>query len=259
MDKIMDHKIVSREEWLAVRRQHLADEKALTRARDELYRKRRALPWVKVEKTYTFQGPDGKETLSDLFAGKRQLIVNHFMFGPDWKEGCVGCSFGADHIDGALAHVNAGGAALVTVSRASLAQIDAFKQRMGWRFKWVSSLGSDFNYDFNVSFRPDEKRGKVFYNYEMQDFMSDELPGTSIFYKNEAGEIFHTYSAYARGDETLLGAFNFLDMTPLGRNETTVMDWVKHHDKYEPSYAPSPSRASGDDACCSSASAGRES
>jgi predicted dithiol-disulfide oxidoreductase (DUF899 family) len=243
----MDHEIVSRDEWLAARRQHLADEKALTRARDELYRKRRALPWVKVEKTYVFEGPDGKETLSDLFGRKSQLIVNHFMFGPDWKEGCPGCSFGADHIDGALAHIGAGGAALVAVSRASLAQIDAFKRRMDWRFKWVSSLDNDFNYDFHVSFRADERGGKVFYNYEMQDFMSEELPGTSVFYRNEAGEIFHTYSAYARGDETLLGAFNFLDMTPMGRNETTVMDWVKHHDKYE----PDPSCASHEDACCS--------
>jgi predicted dithiol-disulfide oxidoreductase (DUF899 family) len=160
-NKELEHKVVSRDAWLAARKQHLADEKALTRARDELYRKRRALPWVKVEKAYMFEGPDRRETLADLFDGKRQLIVNHFMFGPGWQEGCVGCSFGADHIDGALAHINAGGATLVAVSRAPLAQIEAFKRRMGWRFKWVSSLGSDFNYDFHVSFRPDESGSKV--------------------------------------------------------------------------------------------------
>jgi predicted dithiol-disulfide oxidoreductase (DUF899 family) len=254
-NKELEHKVVSRDAWLAARKQHLADEKALTRARDELYRKRRALPWVKVEKAYMFEGPDRRETLADLFDGKRQLIVNHFMFGPGWQEGCVGCSFGADHIDGALSHVNAGGATLVAVSRAPLTQIEAFKRRMGWHFKWVSSLGSDFNYDFHVSFRPDESGSKVFYNYEMQDFISEELPGTSVFYKNEAGDIFHTYSAYARGDETLLGAFNFLDMTPLGRNETTVMDWVKHHDKYAAD-APAKSRTKGDDTCCTTADKG---
>lgn len=232
------HKVVSRQEWLEARRAHLANEKALTRARDALARERRDLPWVKVDKIYTFDGPDGRETLADLFAGRSQLIVNHFMLGPGWAEGCVGCSFGADHIDGTLPHLEHHDVSFVTVSRAPLPQIEAYQKRMGWRFKWVSSYLSDFNYDFHVSFDREElDKGEVFYNFGPNKNAGEEMPGTSVFYRNPAGEIFHTYSAYARGDEAILGTYMLLDMTPKGRNETgpafNLTDWVKHHDRYD--------------------------
>jgi predicted dithiol-disulfide oxidoreductase (DUF899 family) len=232
------HNIVSREDWLVARKALLAKEKALTKARDALNRERRELPWVKVEKAYVFEGPDGKETLSDLFAGRSQLVVDHFMLGPGWNEGCVGCSFGADHVDGSLVHLEHHDVSMVAVSRAPLPEIQAFQKRMGWRFKWVSSFGSDFNYDYHVSFRPEEiATGKVFYNYELSDAQIDELPGTSVFYRDESGDIFHTYSTYARGSEVLLGTYHLLDLTPKGRNETgprhNLTDWVRHHDRYE--------------------------
>ncbi len=232
------HNIVSREDWLIARKALLAKEKALTKARDALSRERRELPWVKVEKTYVFEGPNGKETLADLFAGRSQLVVDHFMLGPGWKEGCVGCSFGADHVDGSLVHLEHHDVSMVAVSRAPLPEIEAFKKRMGWRFKWVSSFGSDFNYDFHVSFRPEElAKGKVYYNYELSDAQIDELPGTSVFYRDESSDIFHTYSTYARGSEVLLGTYHVLDLTPKGRNETgprhNLTDWVRHHDRYE--------------------------
>lgn len=228
------HKIVSREKWLEAREAHLAKEKELTRQRDELNRQLRELPWVKVEKRYVFDGPDGPETLADLFAGRSQLIVQHFMFGPGWKEGCVGCSFSADHVDGALPHLEHHDVSFVAVARAPLADIAAFHKRMGWRFKWVSSYGSDFNYDYRVSFTKEEiATGKVYYNYAVRNFQSEELSGRSVFYKN-AGDIFHTYSSYARGGDHLLGAYNYLDITPKGRNESRGMgDWVRHHDKYD--------------------------
>lgn len=231
------HKIVSREDWIAARQALLAKEKELTRLRDKLSGERRALPWVKVEKTYVFDGPQGKETLAELFDGRSQLVVQHFMLGPGWKEGCVGCSFGADHVEGSLVHLGHHDVSFVAVSRAPLAEIEAYRKRMGWRFKWVSSNGSDFNYDYNVSFTPDDlAKGKVFYNYAMIDAGIDELPGVSVFYKDEAGDIFHTYSAYARGTEALLTAYAVLDMTPKGRNETgpghNLTDWVRRHDEY---------------------------
>ncbi len=234
----MQHPIVSRDEWIVARKQLLNREKELTRLRDRVNAERRELPWVKVDKPYVFDGPDGRETFADLFAGRSQLIVQHFMLGPDWEEGCVGCSFGADHVDGALVHLVNHDVMFVAISRAPWAKIEAFRKRMGWRFKWVSSFGGDFNYDYHVSFTPEEEaRGKVYYNYEVQDFQSDELPGTSVFYKDWAGSIFHTYSSYGRGDELLVGAYNYLDLTPKGRNETgpagDLTDWVKHHDKYE--------------------------
>jgi predicted dithiol-disulfide oxidoreductase (DUF899 family) len=183
-----------------------------------------------------FNGPAGKETLADLFDGRSQLISSHFMFGPDWEEGCVGCSFRSDHVDGALVHLEHHDVSLVTVSRAPLSKIEAYKKRMGWRFKWVSSYGSDFNYDYHVSFTKDEiAKGKV-YNYTTQNFQSDELSGISVFYKDANGNIFHTYSTYARGDELLDGTYNYLDLTPRGRNETgpnfNLTDWVRHHDRY---------------------------
>jgi predicted dithiol-disulfide oxidoreductase (DUF899 family) len=232
----MQHRIVSRDEWLTARKAHLAKEKELTRLRDQLSAERRELPWVKVEKPYVFEGPEGKLTLADLFDGRSQLIVKHFMFGPDWEEGCVGCSFEVDHVGGALMHLEHHDVSYALVSRAPLAKIEAFKKRMGWRVKWVSSYGNDFNYDFHVSFKPEEvERGKVYYNYEMRKFQSDEMSGRSVFYKDPAGDIFHTYSSFARGGELFLGTYSYLDITPKGRDETVngnLTDWVRHHDKY---------------------------
>jgi predicted dithiol-disulfide oxidoreductase (DUF899 family) len=231
------HRIVSRGEWLEARMAHLRNEKALTRARDALSEERRALPWVRVGKPYLFDGPNGQETLADLFAGRSQLVVNHFMFGPGWKEGCVGCSFGADHLEGALIHLENHDVSYVTVSRAPLAELEAFRQRMGWHFKWVSSFGSDFNRDFHVSFTEVEiANGEAFYNYEMRKLPAEELPGLSVFHMDANGDIFHTYSSYGRGNEELLGAYILLDLTPKGRNETgpnhDLSDWVRHHDRY---------------------------
>lgn len=235
------HKIVSRDEWLAARRELLAREKALLRANDELRRQTRELPWVKVDKTYVFEGPDGKETLADLFAGRSQLIVKHFMLGPGWKDGCVGCSFGADQVDGSVVHLMNHDVMFVAVSRAPYPEIAAFHARMGWRFKWVSSFGSDFNFDYNVSFTAsDRARGEAFYNFKMGDYMSDEMPGLSVFYKDTRG-IFHTYSVFARGSEQVGGVYGLLDVTPKGRNEPpggNLTSWVRHHDRYEDSARP---------------------
>ena len=209
---------VSREEWLKARRDLLAKEKAHLKAHDALARERRALPWVKVDKDYVFDGPNGKETLSDLFAGRSQLIVKHFMLGPDWQEGCVGCSFGADQLEGSLVHLVNHDVMLVAISRAPYPKIAAFHKRMGWPFKWVSSNGNDFNFDYHVSFtEADKARGKVLYNFE-------------------SGQIFHTYSVFARGTEDVGTVYGFLDITPKGRNEppgTNLSHWVRHHDKYE--------------------------
>lgn len=230
----MEHRIVSREEWLATRKDHLAHEKELTRRRDALSAERRALPWVRIEKDYAFEGWDGPLSLADLFAGRSQLIIYHFMFGPGAKEGCPSCSFLADHFDGANLHLKHHDVSLVVVSRAPYAEFQTFRHRMGWDFPWVSSANSDFNYDFHVSPSPAEKAvGRYEYNYEMHDGEGGEMPGFSVFYRNEAGEIFHTYSTYARGGDLLIGAHNFLDMTPKGRNEGRTMDWVRHHDRYE--------------------------
>ncbi|MBI1777209.1 MAG: DUF899 domain-containing protein [Proteobacteria bacterium] len=228
------HKIVSREEWLALRKQHLVKEKAFTRLRDHLSRERRELPWVKIDKTYVFDGPTGRVTLAELFEHRSQLIVYHFMFAPDWEEGCPGCSFLSDHIDGANLHLAHHDVSLVAVSRAPYHEFQAFKKRMGWRFDWVSSYESDFNYDFHVSFtEADAAKGKASYNYDVVDGGGGEMPGISVFYKDEAGTVFHTYSSYARGGDLLIGAYNYLDLTPKGRNETTIMDWMRHHDRYE--------------------------
>ena len=198
--------IVSEPEWLIARKDLLAREKEFTRLRDELSRHRRALPWIKVNEDYVFDGPGGRETLSDLFDGRSQLIVYHFMFGPDWEEGCPSCSFLCDHIDGTLAHLEHHDVTLLAISRAPLSKLDAYKKRMGWRFKWVSSYGTDFNHDFHVSFTPEQKaRGKVEYNYALTEFPSEEAPGLSAFIKDN-GAVFHTYSAYARGLDILVGA-----------------------------------------------------
>lgn len=234
---IANPKVVPRAEWLAARRELLAEEKALTRAHDALNQKRRDLPWVKVDKDYVFEGPNGKERLADLFEGRSQLIIYHFMFAPGWSEGCVGCSFLSDHVDGALQHLEQHDVKYVAVSRAPLAEIEPFKRRMGWKFKWVSSFETDFNYDFHVSFPKEEiAKGKVYYNFEMQEVYGDEVAGTSVFFKDANGNIFHTYSQYARGGEAALGTYCYLDITPKGRNETgpgfNLTDWVRHHDRY---------------------------
>ncbi|MFJ3486290.1 DUF899 domain-containing protein [Pseudomonas sp. NPDC090202] len=234
MTTLDNHPVVSRAEWLAARREHLTREKALTRQRDQLSAERRALPWVKVNTPYLFEGPDGKQSLAELFGKNSQLIVYHFMFAKDWEAGCKGCSFLSDHLDGPNLHLAHHDISLVAVSHAPWQEFQAFKQRMGWQFKWVSSAGSTFNEDFHVSATDAEKAaGKMHYNYEITDYAEEEMPGVSIFYKNAAGEIFHTYSAYARGLDILVGAYNYLDLTPKGRNEEEIMEWVRLHDQYD--------------------------
>jgi predicted dithiol-disulfide oxidoreductase (DUF899 family) len=231
----MEHKVVSRGEWLEARKQLLAKEKASTRLRDELSAERRALPWVRVDKEYVFEGPKGHETLGDLFAGRSQLVVKHFMLGPGWKDPCVGCSFESDHIDGAIVHLEHHDVSYVAVSRAPYPEVAAAHKRMGWRFRWVSSFGNDFNYDFNVSFTPEQiAAGRATYNYRDGATPMEEMSGRSIFYKDDTGVIFHTYSSFARGGEVMLSTYALLDMTPKGRNEkSNLTDWVKHHDRYQ--------------------------
>ena len=234
---MQEHKIVSRDEWIEARKAHLAKEKEFTQLRDQLSAERRDLPWVKIDKAYTFEGPDGKESLSDLFDGRSQLLIQHFMLGPDWEEGCPSCSFWADGYDGFVVHLAHRDVTMVSVSRAPLANIDAYKHRMGWSFKWVSSLNTDFNADFNVSFTPEEiEQGEMYYNYHVTKFPADEAPGASVFYKNDSGDIFHTYSCYGRGLDILNGAYNYLDLVPKGRDEDDLpytMAWLKRHDQYE--------------------------
>ncbi|MDB6145292.1 MAG: hypothetical protein JWP80_4336 [Pseudomonas sp.] len=238
-------KVVSRDEWLAARKQLLAREKAFSHERDQLSAERRTLPWVKIDKDYRFEGPNGELTLAELFGNNSQLVVYHFMFGAGWKEGCHGCSFLADHFDGANLHLAHHDISLVVVSHAPFAEFQAFKRRMDWQFDWVSSAGSDFNADFGVSATREEiEAGNVTYNYEPSKDPGEEMPGMSVFYKNAAGEIFHTYSTYARGLDILLGTYNFLDFTPKGRNEEGTMDWIRHHDRYEGA------AATGDSSCC---------
>ncbi|ARP99729.1 DUF899 domain-containing protein [Pseudorhodoplanes sinuspersici] len=256
-----NHRIVSRDTWLKERKALLAEEKEMTHLRDKLSAKRRDLPWVKVEKTYVFDTPDGKKTLADLFDGRSQLIVKHFMLAPGQKDGCVGCSFEVDHVEAALQHIEHHDVSFVSVARAPLAEIEAFKTRMGWRFRWVSSFGSDFNYDFDVSFTPEQmKSGKAFYNYQETEVPLEDLSGFSIFYKDEKGDIFHTYSTFGRGGEEVLGSYMLLDLTPKGRNEQgpnfDLTDWVRHHDRYGAvgHVAPTGRWVAGDEAssCCHS-------
>jgi predicted dithiol-disulfide oxidoreductase (DUF899 family) len=235
-----NHSVMSHDRWVAERKKLLAREKELTRLRDEIARERRALPWERVEKNYVFDTPEGRCSLADLFDGRRQLLVQHFMFGPGWEQGCPSCSFMADHTDGMNVHLAHRDVTLVAISRAPLPEIARFRQRMGWQFKWVSSHGSDFNHDFCVSFTPEERargKGEVYYNYGMQAFPAEEAPGISLFYKNDAGEVFHTYSTYGRGVEVMMGTYNLLDLAPKGRDEDNFshgMEWVHHHDRYEP-------------------------
>ena len=234
----MQHAVVSQTEWLAARKALLAKEKEVTHQRDRLNQERQALPWVKVVKEYVFDTPAGQKTLAELFGGRSQLIIYHFMLGPGWKAGCPGCSFLSDHLDGSLPHLEHHDVTLTAVSRAPLAEIEAYRNRMGWKFPWVSAFGSDFNYDYHVSFTKDELTGgDASYNFSevpaRADATDTELPGMSAFYKNEAGEVFHTYSSYARGAEEWIGTLMILDRAPKGRNETNTMDFVRRHDEYE--------------------------
>ncbi len=231
-----NHRVVSRNEWVEARKRLLVEEKAFTRARDRLSQQRRDLPWERVDKEYVFEGAAGKETLSQLFDGKTQLVVYHFMFDPTWKEGCKSCSFWADNLNGIVVHLRERDVTLLAISRAPLELLEAFKNRMGWSFKWLSSFGTDFNRDYQVSFTPEElATGEIYYNYEGKRPFSGEAPGISVFYKNPRGEVFHTYSCYARGLDMLNTAYHYLDLVPKGRDEEGLrnpMSWVRHHDRY---------------------------
>lgn len=253
----VDHPVVSSDRWVAERKTLLAREKELTRLRDQIARERRALPWERIDKNYVFDGPDGRRTLAELFEGRRQLMVQHFMFAPGWEQGCPSCSFMADHIDGMNVHLAHRDVTLVVVSRAPLADIERFRRRMGWQFKWVSSQGNDFNHDFGVSFTPEERaQGEVPYNYGLRPFPAEEAPGISVFYKDDAGDVHHTYSTYGRGVEVMMGTYDLLDLTPKGRDEDDgpyKMEWVRHHDRYEP--APLAKAAPAASSCCQQAQA----
>jgi predicted dithiol-disulfide oxidoreductase (DUF899 family) len=240
LTEVHQPRTVSHEEWIEARKQFLAKEKEFTRLRDDLSRQRRELPRERVEKSYVFEGPRGQETISDLFDRRSQLIVYHFMLGPNWSEGCPSCSYLADHFDGMTIHLAHRDVTLAVVSRAPFEQIAAYKKRMGWRFHWVSSFGSDFNYDYHVSQTEQEKAsGEQYYNYTTTNFPVEELPGASVFSKDSDGAIYHTYSTYSRGLDILVGTYNFLDMAPKGRDEQGLkhsMAWVRHHDKYDGAY-----------------------
>ncbi|MEZ5833212.1 MAG: thioredoxin family protein [Dongiaceae bacterium] len=232
------HRIVPHDQWIAARRDFLAKEKEFTRLRDELSRERRELPWERVEKNYVFDGPSGKESLADLFAGKSQLIVYHLMFAPDWDAACKSCSFWADNFNNIPVHLKHRDIALIAISRAPLAKLEAYRKRMGWSFKWVSSGGNDFNYDYRVSFTPNElEKGELDYNYGKVGMRAPELPGISVFYKDNTGAIFHTYSCYARGLDMMNGAYSYMDLAPKGRDEAGqtphAMAWVRRHDEYD--------------------------
>lgn len=227
--------VVSPETWLEARRELLREEKDFTQARDRLSARRRALPWVKVDKTYLFASPTGSMTLAELFGARRQLLVYHFMLGPGWGEGCKACAYVADHLAPAVVHLHARDVAFAAISNAPLAEITPFKRRMGWAFNWVSSHGTDFNRDYHVSFTAEElARGKVHYNYGMTDFAQEEGPGVSVFARGADGSVYHTYSTYARGLDVLIGTYNLLDLVPKGRDEDPAarMEWLRFHDSY---------------------------
>jgi len=236
---MQQHKIVSRREWIEARKAHMAHEKELTRARERLSEERRALPWVRVDKDYAFEGPNGRVTLADLFKGRPQLVVQHFMFAPDWNEGCKSCSFWADGFERMVPHFAARDTSFVAISRAPIEKLDAFKKRLGWTFDWVSSANSDFNYDYAVSFTPEQvASGDNIYNFGTSGFHIEDAPGISVFYRDETGTIFHTYSCFARGLDMMNVAYQYLDLTPLGRHEDGLpypMDWVRLRDRYQPS------------------------
>jgi predicted dithiol-disulfide oxidoreductase (DUF899 family) len=242
-------RIVSQDEWLDARRALLVKEKAYMRAGDALAEERRALPWVKIEKNYSFDTERGRKTLAELFGDRSQLIVHHFMFAPEWEAACPGCSFQAEHVDGPARHLEQHNVTILAVSRAPLAKILAYRKRMGWDFEWVSSFGSDFNYDFHVTFRKEHvAQGKVDYNFGTittdKRYIDEELPGLSVFTKNEAGEVFLTYSTYARGLDALLDTNHYLDVTPEGRNGSAYPNWPRRHDEY-----PSSGRNAGKPEC----------
>ena len=246
-----DRQVVSQKEWLAARKKLLLQEKKFSKLRDQLNLQRRKLPWVKVEKEYVFDGPNRKETLADLFSGKSQLIVYHFMFGLDWKIGCPHCSFWADHYDSVNIHLGQRDTTFAVISRAPWKKIAPFKKRMGWKFKWLSSSGSDFNFDFGVSFTPEEvESGVLPYNYTKFNEKIDEKQGVSAFYKDSRGDIFHTYSSYARGIDLMNTTYNFLDLTAKGRDENpdSPQDWVRYHDKYGSPYSAPWEHAAAQDA-----------
>jgi predicted dithiol-disulfide oxidoreductase (DUF899 family) len=232
----LNREVVSEADWLVARKDLLTREKEFTRQRDALSTARRQLPMVKVEKRYVFEGANGKETLGDLFDGRSQLIVYHFMLGPGWEEGCKSCSYLADHFDGANWHLPHRDVTFVVVSRAPFPEIQAYQKRMAWRFKWVSSYDTDFNFDYHVSFTAeDEKKNKAYYNYANGEYNNDEMPGLSVFYKDDKGDVYHTYSTYGRGLDILVGTYNFLDLVPKGRDEEHLdftMEWVRRHDEY---------------------------
>jgi predicted dithiol-disulfide oxidoreductase (DUF899 family) len=232
------HEVASRDQWIAASRALLIEEKAWTRERDRLAAKRRALPWVRVETDYVFESSTGPVTLAGLFEGRSQLIVYHFMFGPDWQQGCVGCSLFCDHVDAARQHFEHNDVSFAAVSRAPIEKLEAYRKRMGWKFRWVSSAGNDFNFDYHVSFPDGSRQAGVFYNFEQRsDPGTDELSGRSVFFKDDDGVIYHTYSNYGRGGEPFLGVYAFLDIVPTGRNETkngNLTDWVHRHDQYPP-------------------------
>jgi predicted dithiol-disulfide oxidoreductase (DUF899 family) len=235
---LADHPVVSTEEWTIARKQLLSKEKELTHARDALSEQRRTLPWVRMDKEYVFDTDDGEKTLAELFGDRSQLIVYHFMWRREYGEGCVGCTFLADHLDGANQHLSHHDVSVVVVSRAPLDGLQEFKKRMRWQFPWVSSLRSDFNFDYHVSFTPDQlASGEVYYNYQTIPASIEELSGISVFYKDRDGQLFHTYSSYGRGNEEVLGAYMYLDLTPKGRAENgpnySMSDWVRHHDRYD--------------------------
>ncbi len=231
------HRVVSHKAWIEARRKFLAKEKKFTRLRDELARQRRALPWERVDKEYVFDGPKGRETLPELFNGRSQLVVYHFMFAPDWDEGCKHCSFWADNFNGLGIHLNHRDVSFVAISRAPLEKLEAFKKRMGWSFKWVSSGQNDFNYDYQASFTPQEvESGAAFYNYSKLDVGVSDREGVSVFYRDPSGAVFHTYSSYARGIDMLNIAYHYLDLAPKGRDEDGLeftQSWVRYHDKYD--------------------------
>ena len=231
---MQQHKVVSPEQWVEARQELLAKEKEFTRERDRLSQARRELPWVRVDKAYVFEGPNGKETLSDLFAGSSQLVVYHFMFAPDWDAGCKSCSFWADNFERNVVHLKQRDVTMIAVSRAPLAKLEAFRKRMGWTFKWVSSARNDFNFDYHVSFAPAGRAGAT-YNYAPKTSAMAELPGISVFYRDAAGDIFHTYSCYARGLDMMNAAYHYLDLVPKGRDESGdhKMAWVRYRDSYE--------------------------
>jgi predicted dithiol-disulfide oxidoreductase (DUF899 family) len=231
------HPVVSHREWIEARTQLMEREKEFTHRREELAQQRRELPWERVDKEYSFEGPQGKLSLSELFAGRSQLVVYHFMFGPDDEEGCPHCSFWADSFDGNDVHLNHRDVSFVVIARAPLAKIQAFKKRMGWHFNWVSSAGTDFNYDFDISYTPDQMaNGEAFYNYTKFKPGMQDLQGISVFYRDPNGDVFHTYSAYSRGIDMVNGAYQFIDLVPKGRDEAghdNPQYWVRHHDKYD--------------------------